>query len=373
MKEVCILSMQRVNNFGSLLQAYSLKKLINERGYHVSFLDIEFDVDEGKLINSVDAYAVEIENAAKKNVPGKIDKYFIHRVLHNFRLKKQTNLFEQFRNDILKIKDQSKKEYDLCVIGSDEVFNCTQGKDIPFTSQLFGNVKCAKAVVSYAASCGYTNYDDIPDEVRGIIQHALKNLRYISVRDTNTENFINKMIHIKPEVNFDPVLVGDFETEMALYPCKSQKYKDVCIIYAYRNHIYDQNDIDSILMFCKNHSLRPIAVGGHQKWIKEYWIGTPFEMLSLFKQARFIITNTFHGTIFSAKYNGNFAVFVREANKNKLEDLIQRLEIEKHKINSLKRLEDTWTASNSRLRVSEICLKERKKTISYLKKIMGDL
>lgn len=373
MKEVCILSMQKVNNFGSLLQAYSLKKLISEMGYNTSFLDIQYDIDEIKLINSVDAYAVEMENNNKKNKFKKMDRYFIRRVIHNIQVKKQTKLFQQFRDNILKIENQSKKEYDLCVIGSDEVFNCTQGKDMPFTSQLFGNVKCAKTVVSYAASCGYTNYDDIPKEVRSIIQSALRRLKYISVRDINTENFIKHMINVKPEVNFDPVLIGDFDSEMALYSFDAKKYENICIVYAYRNHIYEPSDIKCILQFCKSHKLRLVAVGGHQKWIKEYWIGTPFEMLSLFKQARFIITNTFHGTIFSAKYNGNFAVFVRSANKNKLEDLIQRLEIEEHKINDFKKLEDTWTIPDSRLKVAQICSKEREKTILYLKKATGDL
>ena len=34
-----------------------------------------------------------------------------------------------------------------------------------FTSQLFGNVPEAKRVITYAASCGTTKYEDLPDEI----------------------------------------------------------------------------------------------------------------------------------------------------------------------------------------------------------------
>ena len=39
--KVCILSMQRIQNFGSVLQAYGLKQLIEGLGHEVCFLDIE--------------------------------------------------------------------------------------------------------------------------------------------------------------------------------------------------------------------------------------------------------------------------------------------------------------------------------------------
>ena len=39
--KICILSMQRVDNYGSVLQGYSLKKLINNLGHHTEFIDIK--------------------------------------------------------------------------------------------------------------------------------------------------------------------------------------------------------------------------------------------------------------------------------------------------------------------------------------------
>lgn len=45
--KVDILSMQRIYNYGSFLQAYGLMKLIEERGHDVEFIDIEAGEHEG--------------------------------------------------------------------------------------------------------------------------------------------------------------------------------------------------------------------------------------------------------------------------------------------------------------------------------------
>ena len=47
--KICILSMQRVLNYGSLLQAYSLKKILTEMGHTVDFIDIEPNEKENAL------------------------------------------------------------------------------------------------------------------------------------------------------------------------------------------------------------------------------------------------------------------------------------------------------------------------------------
>lgn len=48
--KVCILSMQRVGNMGSLLQSYALKTTIERLGHQVEFIDIEKREDDYKLL-----------------------------------------------------------------------------------------------------------------------------------------------------------------------------------------------------------------------------------------------------------------------------------------------------------------------------------
>ena len=46
------------------------------------------------------------------------------------------------------------------------------------------------------------------------------------------------------------------------------------------------------------------------------------------KNADYVVSETFHGTVFSIKYQKNFAVVVRDSNYNKLHDLLARFGLE---------------------------------------------
>ena len=81
-----------------------------------------------------------------------------------------------------------------------------------------------------------------------------------------------------------------------------------------------------------------------------------------------MVTDTFHGTIFATKYTDKFAVMVRESNKNKLEDLTKRLEIEEHIVNSFEELDENYIKQKNKHRVDEILEEERKKTFKYLRR-----
>ena len=48
-----ILSMQRIENFGSLLQAYALKKMLESFENEVSFIDIKYIEEDNELLNGI--------------------------------------------------------------------------------------------------------------------------------------------------------------------------------------------------------------------------------------------------------------------------------------------------------------------------------
>lgn len=330
---IAILSMQRVNNFGSLLQAYSLKKILEENGQNtVTFLDIKRNEDDDRLMEERIDFAKEQEkrNISKK-VP-RLDRYFINRFLIKKANQRQNVVFEEFRKGFLGIKDVSTDEhFDYCVIGSDEVFNCAVRNPWGFTSQLFGNVSQADKVLSYAASCGSTHDDVLPDAVKSRIRKALVRMELVSVRDKNTMSFVNNILQQDKAIqHFDPVVIGDFDQEINGTQIIEELPERYCIVYAYYNRINQKEEIQAIRNFCKQNGMTIVSVGAPQYWIKRHLVLSPFEMLKVFQKAEFVITDTFHGTIFSAKYSQRFAVIARMSNKEKLIDLLERLDITSH-------------------------------------------
>lgn len=369
MKNIGILSMQKIDNYGSVLQSYGLKKMLESLGATVFFVDIEKRDEDNKLLGSV---INDFRNECDKGGFhfSKVNKYIWIRVKHRIEARHCINYFDIFRDKYLNIDDKREK-YDLCVIGSDEVFNCLNPEWWGFTSQLFGDVVNANKVITYAASCGATKFEQLPNGVVERIRQAFVNVSGFSVRDKNTKVFVSKIADVNISENFDPVLVYDFKKEI-----EETKLLDLpkkyCVIYAYNNRIREKREIDKIIKFCKRRKLIPISLCGEQFWCKKHINCSPFECLKVFQEAEFVITDTFHGTIFSAKYSKRFGVIIRESNRNKLGDLVDRLNINDHVLSDTLNLEEVYELGKREMDINNILNLQRKKTIQYLQEYINE-
>lgn len=366
--KICILSMQRVKNFGSLLQSYALKKVIEDNGHQVSFLDIEQIEEDSRLLTGEGHVFPDEEcGTGVLSKLKKLDRYTVNRLRIKAKNKQQTNLMEAFRVSSLGMgADGNKGHYDCCVIGSDEVFNCMTKSSWGFTSQLFGNVRQADRVITYAASCGATVLEEIPAAVVNRIREAFGNVSAFSVRDDNTRSMVSALTDKQVDEHLDPVLIGDFTEELRRTKLPENLPERYCVVYSYYNRIHKKEEIRAIQEFCRKHQLEIVTVGSPQMWEKRHLVLTPFEVLRVFENASFVITDTFHGTIFSAKYTDHFATITRESNKNKLEDLIERLGVQQHRVTSFDQLETAYAVRNNKERIAQLCSRERDRSIRYL-------
>ena len=370
-KTVGILSMQSVNNFGSLIQAYSLKKMVESLGHEVCFIDIERRPEDDALLKDHRiSYLSEMESGSLKRKIS--DGYLANRFRNRAIGKEQDDIFNEFRDKYLPACDAS-RAVDTCIIGSDEVFNCLQESGWGFTSQLFGDVKNASDVITYAACCGFTKLDDVPAPVVEKIRDSFDNVSAFSVRDKNTFDFVSGITGSDAiTYNLDPALLSDFDDEIAADPFVNTLPEKYCLVYAYKNRIYEKAEVEYIKSFCKARGMDIIAVGMPQMWIKNFYAASPFELLKIFRNAGFVITDTFHGTIFSARYADRFAVMVRESNKNKLGDLIGRLEIEDHMIHDVSSLPGKYELSHDKTHLNALLTNERERSLGYLEANLND-
>jgi len=348
-------------------------KIIKSMEHDVSFIPIESCDEDNLLLNGYsENSSAEKGKESSSNILGKIDRYFFNRIKNRILRKKQFKIYDEFRKKYLHYisvgLENSDRFYDYCVIGSDEVFNCLYKTPWGFTSQLFGNVRNAKNVISYAASCGSTIAEKVPKDAKKCISDSLHKLTMVSVRDQNTEQFVEEIANMKPEIHLDPVLIGNFESEIAESDVDIKLPKKYCLVYSYDNRIHDIHDISSILEFCKKYNLTPVCVGIPQFWIKKYITATPFQCLKIFNGAEFVITDTFHGAIFSAKYSNRFSILIRESNKNKLGDLIKRIGLLEHQIDSVsfQNLEKAYSTVFDKIKFDRLIDDQLKQSIMYL-------
>lgn len=370
--KICILSMQRVPNFGSVLQSYSLKKILNSMGHEVKFLDIEYREEDDSLMRGhrLD-YSSECAKGGIIAKIKKIDRYAINRIKIKKKSNQQDLVFDQFLKEDLVVADK-KEKFDWCIIGSDEVFNCANDAEWGFTTQLFGNVKQAKNVATYAASSGATTIDILSESVRDRIKKAFKNVSYFSVRDDNTEKFVKALTNKKVEKHLDPVIIGNFDNEIKEHEGVIEKLpKQYCIVYSYYNRINNPEEISLIKKFCKKHSMEIISIGAPQMWISKHMVLTPFETLVAFKHAEFVVTDTFHGTIFSAKYAKKFIAISRPSNVNKMSALVRSLKIEKNYAKDFREIENIYIVEKNVGQINDIVNQEKTRSLAYLQRILS--
>ena len=233
---------------------------------------------------------------------------------------------------ILELDKPAPKEFDLVVIGSDEVFNCCQPAPWGYTLQLYGRVLNAKKVISYAGSFGHTRYEQLVQlGIDKEIGETMKTMAAISVRDQNSYDIVEKLTGIKAEIHLDPVLIYGYEKEIAerkvSYP---EKYM---VVYSYQGRIKDRREIKEITSFAKEQKLKLISIFCRYDWCDEAIIpATPFDVLGWFKGAEYVVTDTFHGTIFSVITGRRFVTLVRKTgrvtNGEKISSLLRQLRLE---------------------------------------------
>lgn len=306
--KVGLLSMQRVNNYGSFWQAYCLKKMIEDKKNTVEFIDIIPGKKETRTI-----FKRTFSFSKIKRIP----YYF-------FQWKKR-GIFLDAQKSILgcMAKPNYSDVYDVIIIGSDEVFNFVQDSPWGFSPQLYGDMD-NNNVNSYAACFGFTTLKEIEKSgVYDVMTSALLNLKHISVRDQNSADIIQHLTGSTPEMHFDPVIVGDLPLHKLSVNC-SELY---ILVYSYDFRFSDKGIIKQIRELARKNKCRIYSVGFYQDWCDKKIVTDPVQLLNYFYNAQYIVTDTFHGTIFSVRCHKKFVTVIRDTNKQKLNDLLLKLNL----------------------------------------------
>lgn len=368
--------MQRIFNYGSSLQGYALRRLL-ERASHgadVSFLDYR----PGEILipgASSSRASGRGRVVAKLREYGSVDsnlrdklRFFNHKRRYATRYHASVGVSQEKRLGT---------DVDLQVIGSDEVFNCVQSNvNVGFSPDLFGIGSEARAVVSYAGSFGNTTLKKIEDAgVRDEIVRGLEGFAAISVRDENSASIVSELLGTKaPPVHLDPTLVYDLMGVESRIPKGRLRPDRYMIVYGYSGRFSDAEN-RAVRQYASTHSLRVLAFGGLQESADEFVDCGPFELLAYFRDAEALVTDTFHGTIFSVINEVPFATIIRRSsghgygNEEKLGYLLSCLGLEGRAFVPGDRLDCLLDEPVDYAAVREITAQESQRTRRYLSEV----
>ena len=305
MKKIAIITELSLNsvNYGNYMQAYALNKYLRNI-YPDSIIEtIEVDRKAGRKITSYFSYLSRIIDKTKK-------------ILKNGNAKDiagRKKCFRKFASICIKMStkqytfsDIQSSDYDYYIVGSDIVWIQSKGFINKVKFLAFEPVLRHAKKIAYAASFG-ENY--IPKENMELINKYLMDFNSISVREISSIELLSKIgIHNVANV-CDPTLLLEFIRN-------SEEY---VFAYVLGNQV---NQIEKIRQKCAINKIEllyiPCTDGKYIDNEKDNPLlnCSPQEWIWLIQNAKYVITDSFHGLMFSVIFNRNFFVIKRVSNRN---------------------------------------------------------
>jgi len=311
--KIGIVTFEWANNYGALIQSHALQSVLMERGHQVEIIK----------------YRPKIPASLLKRILAKNPKKLIKKWLslyHNY-------LFNKFRRQFLNRTSKTfrsiqsfeliKDRYDILISGSDQVWNpkwldqITDMHKIYLLSFLGNNTK----IISYAASFGTGEIDSFSPEWYKIFNTELSKFDAISVREKSGIQLVEKLTKRKDAVSIvDPTLLLNKHKYSKIISNRRIRKK---YVFSYMLHGYD-NDASSINSYIANkQNLNIINCNAKDSFLrKNYKFPSPPKWLKLIKNARFVVTNSFHGVVFCLIFHKPFVVLSIQGEMGKMNSRI---------------------------------------------------
>jgi len=324
-KSVGLITMHRVLNPGSALQAYALQRKVLELGYHCEIIDYVFPNNRHRPKDRV-------KNRLKRN-----GRAFLSNLRWGFAPAIRKKRFQHFYDRCFSLSQQSYRcfedihnnppSYDIYLTGSDQVWNPKHIKDdCTFFLSFCNQTKSPR--IAFAASFA-TNY--IPEELRDLYARHLASYNRISVREKSGIKLVSDLTGQKAEVVCDPTLLLDRNEWSRLAELSSIKIKHPYILAYVLNYAFNPHpQVDGMIEQVQARLNMPVVyLNGRLADIRKknscvIKKAGPCEFLWLFRHADFILTTSLHGTAFALNFSKPFCSVIENAqNDSRILSLLQ--------------------------------------------------
>ncbi|MBR1654222.1 MAG: polysaccharide pyruvyl transferase family protein [Clostridia bacterium] len=364
MSSIKILTFHRAVNYGAILQTYALEKTLTKLGYNANVLDYrDNDIELPFKINNY------------KGMPfNKKIKKLIKNLIFYKKIKQRNSEFEKFINQNLRITESVNNEAeilkmeqsgDVYITGSDQVWNTSITKGLSDIYTL--NFKSSNKKISYAASVGNIGY--IEENVSEF-KNKISQIDKISVREDDARETLEKLLDKDVVTTLDPTLLLSKDDWQELVKEKQYTEKEKYIFSYFVTK--DEEEIKIVNYLSKKTGLRIIHTElinpGYKNVIKTIFNSGPINFLVNIKNAEYVVTTSFHATVFSIIFNKNFFVIPHKKTGARVTNLLKKLGLQDRIFSSLEDFskynynEDIdWNSAEEKLN------KEKEKSIYWLK------
>lgn len=314
---VGIFTFPNSDSYGAVLQMYALYHTVETLGH------------TPEVINYQNAYMKEQKHIRRRRT---WLRRILGQLLHH-RMRRKFQLFEKKRMERYPKAPMSDpaglpeltKRYDSVICGSDQVWN----PDITGGDMSYFLNFCDEHTnrVAYAPSFGI---DAFSQEFCESISGELEQFHALSIRESVGQTLIWDLLHKEVPVVVDPTLLMTAENWEPLEQKHPMAEGDYILYYTVRS---SQTLWHHALALAEKKGMKLIVVGGNPLKVRlakneniQYAVDIgPEEWLYLVHHARYVVTNSFHGTAFSINYRKDFYVEFSSLTNSRLAQITQTL------------------------------------------------
>lgn len=313
--KIGILTILNVNNYGAELQCCALYRKLTKMGYDAEVINYLFGINPGHDFSG-EKLTVPISFKQRMKVSLLPIVQYLFCMFHQKNKKLRNKRFNEFHEKYnhltstvypsVKSLYEANFNYDVICIGSDQVWNYEKGYSLEPFFACFDKKGTKK--ISYASSIGLSS---LSKEAECVLKKELSGFAHLSVREQQASELLENLLDREVDVVLDPTLILDNKEwlEVAKFDmCPKEKYVLVYIVtikpcdyvLEVARHIAKLRNL-KIVRICRDaypeHSGRDV---------QEILTAGPSDFVGLFANAEFVVTNSFHGTVFSINFSKSF-------------------------------------------------------------------
>ncbi len=376
MNKVGIVTYHHYYNYGTALQAYALQKAIDRiDGYQAEIID--FRSHEEKQLSRWQLILLRL-----RRIPAYIREWKRVKAIKKYSTEfaRKNPFFDDFfKNDLItgsvtyhsfaELKKNA-PDYDILVTGSDQTWSPKIGFHPAFFLE-FGSQKALR--IAYAPSIGVSNFSE--EEAEFVNVH-LQPYDALSCRESLGTKVLQECVKGKEIVNvLDPTFLLRSEDwdSIAVAPQIKGDYI-LCYFIGHRTYYRDiaaqlSQDLGIPLYFI------PVSwqdMGKGNNLLPE---SGPREFLGLIRNARLVLTDSFHGTAFSINYHKSFYSFIKieggksASDNSRLYDILSKVHLEDRLVDTPQRISFTDIDYSE---ASNLLEEERTKSNTFLSNALKD-
>ena len=354
--KIGLLNLPVDNNFGGHLQRYALMEVLRAEGVDVTHLNCRGINSRKSMYKIVKSFIIELVLFIKGLLKGKYNLYDLPYLKYLLRRDPKT---ERFYETYIKHTEQiytkeelvSYLDFDAYLVGSDQVWRAKMANyQYGIDTYFFDYLPCTKLRYAYGVSLG-TQRGEYTDEEIKRLSPLYRAFEKISVREKQAIDTFQQFGWTEPIAIsvLDPTMLLDKEHYSNLVLNVYTK-KSPGSLFCY---ILDENEDKRIKIeeIAEQKQLNPFYILLKTNCSVEQWLRS-------FMDAEFVVTDSYHGLVFSLIFNKPFYLMYNKQRGNaRFESLLNLLGITG---------EETvydWNVINAHIQ------QEKMKSLEYIKKI----